>query len=120
MLSKDPTLNGSAVPNPTEIDGKIEGLIASQVEAGKLTSDQADTLRDFLSGDDEDADLPDGAQGFDVSNGEAEASRLDPNELIASFLKGIADQRNPPARYNLIGEQPSRPMSPPLLPDLQT
>lgn len=36
--------SGKAPPSPSEMQAKIAGLIADQVDAGTLTSDQADTL----------------------------------------------------------------------------
>lgn len=122
---------GSGPPSPDDIKSKIDDLIADQVSSGKLTSDQADELKNvfanaFASG-------PGGARGphgpppgggpGGVAGAEGTDDTSDTDgtiqDLLASFLKTLQESMSQTQGYNANSQQ-SQSLSAALLIDFQT
>ncbi|KQT60956.1 hypothetical protein ASG52_17075 [Methylobacterium sp. Leaf456] len=84
-------------PDPAAMKEKIDGLIADQVSAGTLTSDQADTLKSLFSGGGDEARGPGGPGGpggpppSGATGGSETASDGTTSDVNAAASKLISD-----------------------------
>lgn len=94
----------SGPPSPKDIQSKVNDLISTEVKNGKLTSDQADQLKNIFA-----KALPQGGLGGghggphgpgnagiagSGSTADASSSDSDTNSLLQDFLKLIQDAQN--------------------------
>ena len=108
---------GSARPSHSEMKSKIDDLIASEVQNGKLTSDQAEELKNVFAN--AFAQGPGGAGGpqggpggaggpcAPGESGDASASSDSSDqlsELLADFLKLVQDSLSKNSTYNASGD----------------
>ena len=111
---------GSARPSPTEMKSKIDDLIATEVQNGKLTSDQADELKNvfakaFSHGGDG-AGGPQGGPGgaggpggscAPGGSGDASASSSSSdqlNQILSDFLKSLQQSLSKNSTYDASGD----------------
>jgi len=111
---------GSARPSPSEMKSKIDDLIASEVQNGKLTSDQADELKNVFAkafshgpgGAGGPQGGPGGAGGQGEScaaGGSADASASSSssdqlNQILSDFLKSIQQSLSKNSTYDASGD----------------
>lgn len=111
--------NRASRPDPAAMKAKIDGLIADQVSAGTLTSDQADTLKSLFSGGGDAArgpggpggpsgPPPSGAAGGDTArDGSSESTTSDVNaaasKLISDFLSQLQSSLGNGGSYGATG-----------------
>ena len=123
---------GSRPPSPDEMKSKIDDLIAEQVSSGKLTSDQAEELKNvfanaFASGPGGAGDPhgpppgggPGGAAGVQGTDDSSDTDGTNIQELLASFLKTLQESMSQTQGYNASSQQ-SQSFSAALLIDFQT
>jgi hypothetical protein len=108
-FSKEFSSKASSPPDSAEIDAKIDGLITAQVKAGKLTSDQADELKQFLSGPADDGpDEPDSSEepnGWEESaDTEGASGAVDPSKTMVEFLRELQSSQDNLPRYGSNGQ----------------
>ena len=115
---------GSKPPSPDEMKAKIDDLISGQVDAGTLTSDQADELKSVFAnalpqggpgghggpggpgaggppGGGGSADA--GGQCSNASNSTSDSNNSDLNDLLASFLKTLQEALSKNSNYGSNG-----------------
>jgi hypothetical protein len=108
---------GTAPPSPSEMQSKISGLIDGEVSSGKLTSSQADELKNVFSsafakgGPGGAGGGPGGAppSGGD-SDGDSSATSStdsDVQKLLQDFLKLLQDSTSSSAGYDSSGSKSS-------------
>ena len=112
--------SGGARPSHSEMKSKIDDLIANEVQNGKLTSDQADELKNifakaFSHGHDG-ADGPQGGpggpggpDGSGAPDGTADASASSSssdqiNQLFSDFLKSVQQSQSKSSTYDASGD----------------
>jgi len=111
---------GSARPSPSEMKSKIDDLIASEVQNGKLTSDQADELKNVFAkafshgpgGAGGPQGGPGGAGGQGEScaaGGSADASASSSssdqlNQILSDFLKSVQESLSKNSTYDASGD----------------
>jgi len=126
---------GSGPPSPDEMKSKIDDLIAAQVSSGKLTSDQADELKNvfanaFASGPGGPGGPggphgpppgggPGGAAGVQGTDDTSDSDSTNIQDLLASFLKTLQETMSQTQGYNANSQQ-SQSFSAALLIDFQT
>jgi hypothetical protein len=130
---------GSGPPSPDQMKSKIDDLIASQVSSGKLTSDQADELKNVFAsafasgpggpggphghhgGPGGPGGGAAGAQGSDTSDSD-DTSSVDSNiqDLLASFLKTLQETMSQTKGYNANSQSQSQSLSAALIIDFQS
>jgi hypothetical protein len=123
---------GSRPPSPDEMKSKIDDLIADQVSSGKLTSDQADELKNvfadaFASGPGGTGGPhgpppgggPGGAGGVQGTDDTSDSDGTNIQDLLASFLKTLQESMSQTQGYNASSQQ-SQSFSAALLIDFQT
>jgi hypothetical protein len=118
--------SGSARPSPDEMKSKIDDLIANEVQNGKLTSDQADELKNvfakaFSHGGDGaggpqgnpggagGAGGPGGSGGSCGSGGSGDASASSSssdqlNQILSDFLKSVQQSQSKNSTYDASGD----------------
>ncbi len=103
-------------PDPAAMKEKIDGLIADQVSAGTLTSDQADTLKSLFSGGGDEArgaggpggpggPPPSNAAGSDGASDGSYASDVNAaaSKLISDFLSQLQSSLGSSGGYGSTG-----------------
>lgn len=107
-------------PDPAAMKDKIDGLIADQVSAGALTSDQADTLKSLFSGGGDEARGPGGPGGpggpppsgapgrgdtasDDAGTGSASDGNAAASKLISDFLSQLQSSLGSGGGYGSTG-----------------
>jgi hypothetical protein len=117
---------GSRPPSPDEMKAKIDDLIAEQVSSGKLTSDQADELKNVFanafaagpgSAGGPHGPPPGGGAGVQGTDDTSDSTNI--QELLASFLKTLQESMSQTQGYNASSQQ-SQSFSAALLIDFQT
>ncbi|SFK30988.1 hypothetical protein [Methylorubrum salsuginis] len=108
----------AARPDPAAMKDRIDGLIADQVSAGTLTSDQADTLKALFSGGGDEARGPDGPGGpggpggpppsgaagsGDTSDSAASDGNAAASKLISDFLSQLQSSLGTGGGYGATG-----------------
>jgi polyhydroxyalkanoate synthesis regulator phasin len=106
---------GGTRPSPGEIGDKINGLIDGLVEDGKLTSDQAEELKEVFANA-----APQGRPGGLASTSSSDESSFDTNELIQELLKMLQDSQSKAASYGPNGSASDRLTGTSLIFDFQT
>ena len=116
--------SGAARPSPDGIKSKIDDLIASQVSDGKLTSDQADELKNVFAkafgngpqgpggpggpagpgGPPPDADSDTDTQAASGSTDTQSTASKDLQKLLSDFLKLIQDTTSKSTGYTGTGQ----------------
>jgi len=114
---------GSARPSPSEMKSKIDDLIATEVQNGKLTSDQADELKNVFAkafshggdgaggpqGGPGGAGGPGGPGGSCAPGGSGDASASSSssdqlNQILSDFLKSLQQSLSKNSTYDASGD----------------
>ena len=111
---------GSARPSHSEMKSKIDDLIASEVQNGKLTSDQAEELKNVFAkafshggqgagGPQGGPGGPGGAGGACAPGGSDDASASSGssdqlNQLLSDFLKSVQQSLSKDSTYDASGD----------------
>jgi hypothetical protein len=108
---------GSARPSHSEMKSKIDDLIASEVQNGKLTSDQADELKNVFdkafshgpggAGGPHGGPGGPGGPGAPGGTGDASASSDSSdqlNQILSDFLKSIQQSLSKSSTYDASGD----------------
>jgi hypothetical protein len=110
MMQQRSSFAGSR-PSPTEMTDKINSLIDSQVESGKLTSDQAEELKSVFANALPSPGGPGGAGGPGRPGGGDQASATDGSsdssditDLLEQLVSAIQESRSKNAGYGASGE----------------
>ena len=114
MTQQRPAFGGKP-PSPAEMTDKINGLIDSQVESGKLTSDQADELKSVFanalpppSGGPGGAGGPGGPGGGSFGGDQTSATdnsdSSDITDLLEKLVSAIQESQSKNASYGASGE----------------
>lgn len=116
-------------PTPDEMKSRIDGLIAQQVERGKLTSDQAGELQDVFKNAFASSPAghgprgpggPGGPGGIAGTSGSSETDDADSDlqALLSELLKNLKAQASPTTSYDGSGQ--TQGATAPLLFDYQS
>jgi hypothetical protein len=109
--------SGGARPSHSEMKSKIDDLIANEVQNGKLTSDQADELKNIFAkafshghdgaggpqggpGGPDGSGAPDGAA--DTSASSSSSDQI--NQLFSDFLKSVQQSQSKSSTYDASGD----------------
>jgi hypothetical protein len=108
---------GSARPSPDEMKSKIDDLIAGEVQNGKLTSDQAEELKNVFAkafshgpggaGGPHGGPGGPGGPGAPGGTGDASASSDSSdqlNQILSDFLKSIQQSLSKSSTYDASGD----------------
>jgi hypothetical protein len=108
---------GSARPSPDEMKSKIDDLIAGEVQNGKLTSDQAEELKNVFAkafshgpggaGGPHGGPGGPGGPGAPGGTGDASASSESSdqlNQILSDFLKSIQQSLSKSSTYDASGD----------------
>jgi hypothetical protein len=108
MTQQRPALGGSR-PSPTDMADKINSLIDSQVESGKLTSDQADELKNVFAN--ALPPPPGGPGGMGGPGGGDQTSATDDSsggsditDLLEKLVSAIQESQSKNASYGASGQ----------------
>ena len=104
---------GSTPPSPSDMKSKINDLIANEVQNGKLTSDQADELKNVFAkafshrGDGAGGPGGPGGAGGQGGAGDASASSSSSdqlNQVLSDFLKSVQQSLSQNPTYDSSGD----------------
>lgn len=109
------SIAGGTRPSSGEIGDKISGLIDGLVDQGKLTSDQAEELKEVFANA-----IPQGGPGGLAAASSGDESSFDTNELIQELLKMLQDSQSKSASYGANGSASDRLAGTSLIVDFQT
>ncbi|MEH3145616.1 MAG: hypothetical protein PGN34_09745 [Methylobacterium frigidaeris] len=114
LESIDEGLSGASAPgsatrlDPSQMKGRIDDLIETQVSGGTLTSDQADTLKAMFAQAGGPGGPPPSGGAPGASSG---GSGGDVSELMSGFLKQLQEQQSQTSLYGSGGSSASPTVS---------
>ncbi len=102
---------GAAPPSSSEMQSKISNLIDGEVKSGKLTSSQADELKNifsnaFAAGGSSGAAAA-GTTGSDSGSSTTSSTDTDVKQLLQDFLKVLQDSTSSSSGYDSSGKNTS-------------
>lgn len=108
--SDGPGAAPSARLEPADLKARIDDLIGQQVQGGRLTSDQAETLKSVLGGE------AGGSSGAGVAAAPAaDTTAQSTNDLLATFVRHLQSRQDQTSPYGAGGTRAATPSASALL-----